>query len=210
MLIIGMVMLQVNTHLTCSADQFKFLWGIKGHVERIMLQESKRVALSYVDFATKLATCAPGLEAVWDASRKVRRCRVFPLHECAMHALSYLLQRLLCTSGGNALLTRYHTHLLCPRISFTGCKALSQQCYISRSTAVAAVFQAYVAGTASLTAPWVLSQKAIVPGLDLKGVAAAADEASAPSSRSEGCSALFRGLAESVLGCPSTPSSAYC
>ena len=91
MLIIGVAVLQVDTHLTCSADQFKFLWGIKGHVERIMLQESKRVALSYVDFATKLATHAPGLEAVWDASKKVRRCSVFPLHKCATHALIYLL-----------------------------------------------------------------------------------------------------------------------
>lgn len=93
-LITGMAMLQVHLHLTCSADQFKFLWGIKGHVERIMLQESKRVALSYVDFATKLATCAPGLEAFWDASRKVWHCNVFPLHACAMRALDYLLQHL--------------------------------------------------------------------------------------------------------------------
>ena len=44
-----------------------------------------------VDFATKLATHAPGLEAVWDASKKVRRCSVFPLHKCATHALIYLL-----------------------------------------------------------------------------------------------------------------------
>lgn len=134
-------MLQVNTHLTCSADQFKFLWGIKGHVERIMLQESKRVALSYVDFATKLATCAPGLEAVWDASRKVRRCSVFLLHECAMHALNHLLQRLQYTSRSDFLLRRFHTHSLCLLITPTGCKALSQQYSTSRSTAVAAVLQ---------------------------------------------------------------------
>ena len=136
-------MLQVNTHLTCSADQFKFLWGIKGHVERIMLQESKRVALSYVDFATKLATCAPGLEAVWDASRKVWRCSVFPLHEYAMQALMYLLQRLLCTSGSSPPLTRFHTHSLCLLINFTGCKVLSQKYITSCSTAVAAVLQAH-------------------------------------------------------------------
>ena len=138
----------MNTHLTCSADQFKFLWGIKGHVERIMLQESKRVALSYVDFATKLATHAPGLEAVWDASRKVWCCSVFLLHECALHALRDLLQRLLCTSGSHPLLTRFHTHSLCLLIDFTGCKVLSQQCSASRSTAVAAVLQAHAGGNA--------------------------------------------------------------
>ena len=136
-------MLQVSTHLTCSADQFKFLWGIKGHVERIMLQEAKRVALSYVDFATKLATCDPGLEAFWDASRKVWRCSVFPLHQCAMCALNYLLQRPPCASGRNPLLTRFHTHSLCTQIDSAGCKALSQQCYVSRSVAMAAVFRVH-------------------------------------------------------------------
>ena len=142
MLIIGMAVLQVNTHLTCSADQFKFLWGIKGHVERIMLQESKRVALSYVDFATKLATCAPGLEAVWDASRKVWRCSVFLLHECALHALRKLLWHLHCSSGSSSLLMCLHTHSLCLLINFTGCKVLSQWYSASRGTAVAAVLRA--------------------------------------------------------------------
>ena len=53
-----------------------------------------------------------------------------------------------------------------------------------------------------MTVPRVLLQKAIVPGLDLKGVAAAADEAGAPSSRSGRCSALLRGLAEAVVRLP--------
>ena len=44
--------------------------------------------------------------------------------------------------------------------------------------------------------PRALLQKAIVPGLDLKGVAAAADEAGAPSSRSGRCSVSLQGLAE--------------
>ena len=50
--------------------------------------------------------------------------------------------------------------------------------------------------------PRVLLQKAIVPGLDLKGVAAAAEEAGAPSSRSGWCSALLQGLAEPVFWLP--------
>ena len=53
-----------------------------------------------------------------------------------------------------------------------------------------------------MTVPRVLLQKAIVPGLDLKGVAAAADEVGAPSSRSGRCPALLRGPAERVDGLP--------
>ena len=53
-----------------------------------------------------------------------------------------------------------------------------------------------------MTVPRVLLQKAIVPGLDLKGVAAAAEEAGAPSSRSGQCSALLRGRAKPVVWLP--------
>lgn len=53
-----------------------------------------------------------------------------------------------------------------------------------------------------MTVPWVLLQKAIVPGLDLKGMAAATDDAGAPSSRSGRRSALLQGLAEPVVRLP--------
>ena len=73
-------------------------------------------------------------------------CRV--CDSCSKACSSYFR----CTSGSHPLLTCFHAHCLCQPINPTGCKDLSQQWYISRSTAVAAVFQAHAGGFTTICA----------------------------------------------------------
>ena len=46
---------QVETRLKCSAEQFKWLWAIRGIVEKIMLRECRTVAETFVGYCGRLA-----------------------------------------------------------------------------------------------------------------------------------------------------------
>ena len=63
--------LQIYTHMECSADNFKFLWMIRGLIEKEMIKQTKRVTNSFVNFIGDIATGAPGAEALWEDSKKV-------------------------------------------------------------------------------------------------------------------------------------------
>lgn len=46
---------QVRTKLRCSAEKFKWLWAIRGMIEKIMLKECKIVAEKFVDYCRRVA-----------------------------------------------------------------------------------------------------------------------------------------------------------
>lgn len=62
---------QIYTHMECSADNFKFLWMIRGLIEKEMIKQTKRVTNSFVDFIGGIAKGAPGAEALCEDSKKV-------------------------------------------------------------------------------------------------------------------------------------------
>ena len=45
----------METRLKCSAEQFKWLWAIRGIVEKIMLRECRTVAETFVGYCSRLA-----------------------------------------------------------------------------------------------------------------------------------------------------------
>ena len=47
--------MQVETRLKCSAEQFKWLWAIRGIIEKIMLRECRTVAETFVGYCSRLA-----------------------------------------------------------------------------------------------------------------------------------------------------------
>ena len=55
---------QVETRLKCSAEQFKWLWAIRGIVEKIMLRECRTVAETFVGYCSRLAAEGDAMGAV--------------------------------------------------------------------------------------------------------------------------------------------------
>ena len=65
-----MAPLQLTTNLTCTAEGLKWLWAMRGAIERIMIGQCKVVAETFVDFCGR--ACREGLEPVGGGAQEVK------------------------------------------------------------------------------------------------------------------------------------------